>query len=174
MKKATQEQIEVIRKTISDDPNAWTAAVAKKLGLTEGEVVGNLPEDMVTEIPSSEAQTVWESMTEWEKVMFIVRNGDSIFEISTTLPMGKSGHGYYNIHDKECPLGGHLKLDTCGFIYLVSKPFHKMETHSVNFFEHDGNLMFKVYVGRDENGKLLESVKEGFMTLKKRYDKGNI
>ena len=60
-------------------------------------------------------------------------------------------------------------MDKLGNIWLIDKPFHGKQTLSVQFFVTDGDRMFAVYVGRNEEGQLIESVEEAFKTLWRRY-----
>ncbi len=147
-----------------------TDALARELGLSEAEVIRALPNEMRVEAPTSDFETIWQDMTNWEKVTFIVRNAGAVVEISGTLPGGSFAHGMFNLMDRSNPLRGHLMTDRLGSIFLVSKPFFKLESHSVQFFDTEGEPMFAVYAGRDEKRTLLTSVVEGFTAMRSRYE----
>ncbi|MGE4292636.1 MAG: heme utilization cystosolic carrier protein HutX [Desulfovibrio sp.] len=145
------------------------AGLADELGLPEAEVVRHLPEEMRVQAPAADFAEIWETMTGWEKVTFIARNQGAVVEVCGRLPKGRFGHGMFNLMDKGNPLGGHLFADRIGSIWLVSKPFFKLESHSVQFFDLQGQAMFAVYAGRDDKRTILSSVRDGFWGLRNRY-----
>ena len=48
-----------------------------------------------------------------------------------------------------------------------------LESHSVQFFDTAGAVLFSVYVGR-ENKKLMPEAREGFFSLREAFGKENI
>jgi len=144
-------------------------ALARELGISEAEVIRCLPEDMRVEAPAKDFESIWKTLTGWEKITFIACNQGAVVEVSGTLPNGSFGHGMFNLMDQTNPLRGHLMIDRLDAIFLVSKPFFNLESHSVQFFDTNGHSMFAVYVGRNEKRVLLPSVLDGFMTLRNRY-----
>ena len=62
-------------------------------------------------------------------------------------------------------LGGHLKIDDLGHICFLSLPFMGLESHSVQFFNAAGMVLFSVYVGR-ENRQLIPAARESFFALR--------
>ncbi|MGS0726795.1 ChuX/HutX family heme-like substrate-binding protein, partial [Shewanella sp. 0m-11] len=51
-------------------------------------------------------------------------------------------------------------------IALISKPFRGTESHSINFFGAQGEVVFKVYLGRDKKRVLLPDQVARFIELK--------
>ena len=143
--------------------------LARELGISEADVIRSLPVEMWVEAPAGDFEALWDTMAGWEKTTFIARNEGAVVEVSGTLPGGSFGHGMFNLAEQGNPLRGHLMVDRLGSVFLVSKPFFKLESHSVQFFDTQGRPMFAVYVGRDEKRALLPSVLEGFMALRGRY-----
>ena len=80
------------------------------------------------------------------------------------IPEGRHGHGYFNLSGGS-GLGGHLKIDDLGHICFLSLPFMGLESHSVQFFNAAGTVMFSVYVGR-ENRQLIPAARESFFALR--------
>ncbi len=159
----------IIRERITENPSTMTDVLARELDVSEVEVIRCLPKDMWVEAPAKDFESIWNFMTDWEKVTFITRNPGAVVEVSGVLPKGSFGHGMFNLMDRSNPLRGHLLVERIGAILLVSKPFFKLESHSVQFFDSDGLFMFAIYAGRDENRALLPSVLENFMDLRSRY-----
>ena len=80
------------------------------------------------------------------------------------IPEGRHGHGYFNLSGGS-GLGGHLKIDDLGHICFLSLPFMGLESHSVQFFNAAGTVLFSVYVGR-ENRQLIPAARESFFALR--------
>ena len=65
----------------------------------------------------------------------------TVIEIKGKIPEGRHGHGYFNLSGGS-GLGGHLKIDDLGHICFLSLPFMGLESHSVQFFNAAGTVMF--------------------------------
>ena len=165
----TQATADIIREKIAKNPSTMPDLLAHELGISEAEVIRGLPENMRVGAPASDFEAIWKTMTGWERITFIARNPGAVVEVSGTLPGGRFGHGMFNLIDRDNPLRGHLMVNRLDAIFLVSKPFFKLESHSVQFFDTDGQAMFAVYVGRDEERALIPSVLKGFTALRDRY-----
>ena len=56
---------------------------------------------------------------------------------------------------------------------FLSLPFMGLESHSIQFFDAAGAVVFSIYVGR-ENRALIPSVKERFLALRAALGKENM
>ena len=63
-------------------------------------------------------------------------------------------------------LGGHIRTDAVTDIAFLSMPFMGLESHSVQFFNAEGAVVFSIYAGR-ENHSIIPSVREAFLKLRK-------
>lgn len=154
---------------LAENPNFMPQMLAKEMGVSVRSIIEALPDSMRSRAPGSAFITIWETMTEWEKVTFMAETPGAILEISCRLPKGKTGHGMYNLMDKTNPLGGHLLMAQIDSIWFVSKQLFGLESHSVQFFDVQGDQCFSVYLGRDEKRQIIPSVKERFVALKAEY-----
>ena len=111
-------------------------------------------------------------ITAWESATFIMRHGGSVVEIKGQIPAGKHGGGYFNL-DHGCPLGGHICSSNIARMAFLSLPFMGLESHSIQFFDAAGAVVFSIYVGR-ENRALIPSVKERFLALRMALGKENV
>jgi len=161
-----EKNLHAVRAAAADDPHVMLDQLAEKTGIPEGAVAVMLDPDMCTALPARAFDLVWSTMTQWEKITFIIRTSGAIIEVKGRLPQGESGHGFFNIGESGNPLGGHISVDAIETICMVSKPFMGLETHSVRFYGKKGDLLFAVYVGRNGTD-LVASAREGFMQLKK-------
>lgn len=156
-----------ITQYLSENKGAATVMAARALGVSEKEVMDRLPEEAFP-LPSGSFDKVMEELVTWGEMTMIVTNASVIFEVKASVPKGKYGHGFYNLHEKGNPVGGHLMAERFASIYMVSRPFMGKESHSVQIFDADGNAAIKFYLGRDEKGELIAEQKEKFISLKKR------
>lgn len=158
--------VDIIKQYLNDNPAAMPAQVAAELNATELEVVLALPTEQLALLPLTEKDTLLASLPEWGPMTTIIAISGSIFEFKGAFPKGKYAHGYYNLMTKGDGLHGHLKLDDISVIALISKPFRGAESHSINFFGQQGEVVFKVYLGRDQHRVLLSDQVERFQALK--------
>lgn len=131
-------------------------------------VAETLDEEYALIISGTEFENVWNALSDMGKMTVIVANSGCIFEVSTSLSKGKNAQGYYNLFGGDQPLHGHIKSENITKIGFISIPFMGMESHCVSFFNEQKDIIFSVYVGR-ENHKLIEKEKEDFLKLKQEY-----
>ena len=138
--------------------------LAVRFGVSELEVAEALPDDARAFAGKDAFDTVWQTLTSWENATFIMTHLGTVIEIKGKIPEGRHGHGYFNLSGGS-GLGGHLKIDDLGHICFLSLPFMGLESHSVQFFNAAGTVMFSVYVGR-ENRQLIPAARESFFALR--------
>lgn len=128
--------------------------IARENGVSTFTVVEALPEEQRLIIPGSMFEMVMRDLEEWGEVLFIVHTTDIVLECVGTIPSGTLGHGYYNLHGSS-PIGGHIRMENCTDIAFVMRPFMGRPSRSVQFFNADGEAMFKVFVRRNKARELL-------------------
>ena len=158
---------EAVSKLIAENPEKLPAEIAAELSISELEAVSNLPETMVTLLDGSLFETLTEEFRTWGEVLTVIDVEGHIFELAGVFPKGGKKFGYYNMSDRDTPLKGHLKLDGFSKIALVSKPFHGVDTKSVQFFSHAGKTVFKLYIRRNKDKSFVAEQLEKFEALKK-------
>lgn len=159
---------EKVMEMAQKNPSQATGAMAKELEISEMDVIRNLPEDMVKEVSKDRFDEIIAEVSTWGVLTVIVQNESTILEVKAPFPLGTYGHGFYNLQSKDTPIGGHIKIDDLDAIFFVSKPFMGLESHSIQFFNKNGSPMFKLYLGRDEQKKILIEQMEKFKSLKER------
>lgn len=157
---------DTIAADLAESPGAVIEEVAKRHSVAPKEVLALLPEAQVTTVDGTHFETVMGEMTAWGEVTFIVNTGDVILEAKGAVPPGRMGQGYYNLHGK--PIGGHLRANHCDLIAFVSRKLFKSDTHSVQFYNQEGGCMFKVYLGRDTERRLIPEQVAHFRALRDR------
>ncbi len=150
---------------IERDAMQLPAVIAATLALTEQQVVEHLPAEMVTLLDSAQYLSILEVLKTWGDILTVIDVEGTIFEIKGPFPRGVNKHGYYNLGDRRTPLGGHIKVDGVSAIALVRKPFHGVETRSIQFFGHQGKPLFKVYIRRNPDKSFVAEQLEAFEGL---------
>ena len=145
-----------IHQLMADKPRLRSIEVALKLNCTELQVIQALPpEQEVTMLPAEQAQDLLTEIADWGKVTCIIEVSGFVFEVKAPFPKGKNAYGYYNLsHDSE-GLQGHLKLNNISEIALLTPTIQGKLSYCVQFFDHQGNSIFKIYLGRDKDGQVI-------------------
>lgn len=128
--------------------------IARTYCVTTLDVVRALPDQHRTLVSGDRFETILETVTGWGPILFIVHTADLVLECEGPLPPGSFGRGYYNLHG-DSPIGGHIRASRCSEIAFVARPFMGRESRSIQFFNHDGEAMFKIFVRRDEARNLI-------------------
>ncbi|CAM3421267.1 heme utilization cystosolic carrier protein HutX [Parendozoicomonas haliclonae] len=157
---------EKVRELFAAAPARTPADVANELLANEADIIRAMPEEMVTILDNVDLVDVYTHLREWGDVLIVMDVEGSIFEMVTPFPKGGFKFGYYNMSDSRTILKGHLKMDGIGTIALVSKPFHGVETKSVQFFSPAGRPVFKVYLRRNKDKSFLADQLAKFEDLK--------
>jgi putative heme utilization carrier protein HutX len=143
--------------------------VSRNLGLSDLDVLEALPQEMFTDVPVADFFSLWSALTTWDRALFLAQSSAAIVEIEGKLPEGKMGYGLFNLHDRSCPLGGHLDVDKITRISLIAKNLDDNDSLGIHFFAENGATGFAVYAGRGEDRKILPAVRESFKSLWKKY-----
>ena len=150
------EQQTVLRQSLADNPGQILEMLAAKHQCSLEDVIRCLPDNMIRHTEGSRIVEFLQAVAGWnEAVTFIAHTPDAIVEVTGKLPNGKVGHGFYNFQEAEAGgVHGHIYYENCQRIYLMERPFMGKATCSLNFMNKNGGAMFKIFVGRDENGEL--------------------
>jgi len=157
-----------IRAALAEKPNGILEFIAREQNVPLRAVLAELPPGEATAVPGEKFDEIWSELTGWGDVLFLVHTKDVVAEITGRLPAGTHGHGYFNIHG-DSPIGGHIKASNCAEIVLLDRtPPEGRRSCSVQFFNGEGEAMFKVFVARDRERNLLPEQLAKFEALKKR------
>jgi heme iron utilization protein len=152
---------------LAADPGAVVETVAKEHGVTTREVVEAMPAEMCKFAPASAFIDAMKDIATWGEVTLIVHTDDGIMEFTGTVPPGEVGRGYFNLMART-GFHGHLRHERCAGLCFMERPFMGRLSASVLFFNVDGGIMFKVFVGRDEKRELKEDQLAKFRALAQR------
>ncbi|MBR0949615.1 heme utilization cystosolic carrier protein HutX [Bradyrhizobium canariense] len=138
---------------MADNPGAVIEDVARERKVTPRAVIEALPSSMVRVGGGEHFAAAMQDIAGWGEVTLIVHTDDAIFEFTGAIPAGEIGRGYFNLMQPK-GLHGHLRHERCAAVAFVERPFMGKTSAFVAFVNADGGIMFKVFVGRDENRAL--------------------
>ncbi|MFC6277115.1 heme utilization cystosolic carrier protein HutX [Psittacicella hinzii] len=149
-----------IAAALAEDPHLHTTDLSTRFNQPEGLIIQALPAEFVTMLPANQVMSLLEELPTWGNVTTIVEKAGSLWEIKAPFPAGTFARGYYNLNmgptaNPELQLQGHLLTETFTSVVLVSKPFRGKESYALAFILANGEVAFKVYLGRDEQRNLL-------------------
>jgi hypothetical protein len=150
---AIDGSLNAVRDALRENPDGVLELVADAHSVSYRTVLDCLPPENAAKTAVESFEHIWNDLTAWGQVVFIVHTADGVFETACTIPPGSHARGYFNIHG-DSPLGGHLKIERCAAIYFVDRPFFKRRSCSVQFINCDGQAMFKIFVARNEEKNL--------------------
>lgn len=142
-----------LAQVLAKDPGAIVEQVAKEHNVTTREVVEALPAEMRRFAPGSTFIDAMKDIGSWGDVTLIIHTDDGIMEFGGPIPAGEVARGYYNVPGSK-GFHGHLRHERCAGLAFVERPFMSRSSASILFFNTDGGIMFKVFVGRDEKREL--------------------
>jgi putative heme utilization carrier protein HutX len=163
----------MIKKSIEEilikKPEVSTIEIAKELKISEYVVLQNINENVAKAIDAINFDKVIEDISTWGEILMIKITPSFVIEIKDNMPTGTYGHGYYNLNSVESSISGHLKVSDIENIIFVSKKHRGMVSHSVVFYDQDGEHIFKIFVTRDKEKELLSEQVKKFMALKNSF-----
>jgi hypothetical protein len=156
-----------IESRLAADPGALIERVAKDYGVSLCRVVEALPAAMRRLAPGDSFVEVMTEVARWGEVTVILHSDDGVMEFTGPVPSGTIAQGYYNLAGRT-GFHGHLRHDRCGGIAFVERPLFGRLSAAILFFNVDGGVMFKIFVGRDEKRELLLHQLDAFRALADR------
>lgn len=142
-----------VREALAKHPGVILESLARQHGVSYQAALTCLSGDMQTQLPGSCFGDAMADMTDWGDLVVIVHTEDLVMEVKGPLPPGRFGSGFYNL-EAELGLSGHIRAERCGAVAFVRRPFMGKDSVSVQFLNQEGGCMFKVFVGRDAEGRL--------------------
>ncbi|KAA5606434.1 heme utilization cystosolic carrier protein HutX [Roseospira marina] len=144
--------------------------IAADYGLTPREVAACLPPEVGPTVSGALFEAILHDVAEWGVVLFLVHTPDLILECSGAVPKGVVAQGYFNLFG-DGPIGGHLRHGRCAAIQFMSRPVMGRMSHAIVFFNAEGGVMFKLFVGRDDHHALKADQVERFLALRDRLSR---
>lgn len=160
-----------IKEILSKNKDITSTEIAQKLDISEYEVLQNIDESIAKAVDGTNFDEIIKDISTWGKILMIKITPSFVIEINDYMPTGNYGHGYYNFDSKESSISGHLKVSDIEKIIFVSKKHRGIVSHSVVFYDNNGEHIFKIFITRDKNRELSNEQVEKFMSLKNKIFK---
>ena len=119
-------------------------------------------------IPGENAQVLLEEIADWGNTTTIILHGGSVFEFKGDFPKGSVAMGFYNLKGDN-GFEGHLNLEKVDHIAFQDKQHRGKQSYALVFNDQNGECIFKIFVGRDKNGDLLEAQVNRFKALQTEH-----
>ncbi len=104
-------------------------------------------------IDGSQFNAVRQEVQTWNEITFLLHTVNIIAQFSGALPAGKKGAGYFNLQHNQ-GFSGDICMQNCVYIAFVVRSF-MLIGHGCNYFlNRQGEIMFKIFVGRDKKRPL--------------------
>jgi putative heme utilization carrier protein HutX len=165
---AAEAPLEPLHERLAKNPDGIVERIAREYGVSTLSVVEALPPAHRTILKGELFADVMKELESWGEILFIVNTPDIVLECAGSIPPGSFGRGYYNIHG-DSPIGGHIRAEACSRIVFLSRPFMGRQSMSIQFFNGDGEAMFKIFVRRDEKRELKADQVARFEAMRARY-----
>jgi heme iron utilization protein len=152
---------------MAENPGAVFEQAAKDFATTPRAAVEALPGEMRRFAPGAAFVDAMHDISTWGDVTLIVHTDDGIMEFGGPIPKGAVARGYFNLMGTT-GFHGHLRHERCAGLAFIERPFMGKVSMLVVFFNTDGGIMFKIFVGRDERRELKTDQVVAFHTLADR------
>ena len=159
--------VSILAGFLKDNPGAVVEDVAREHRVTPRQVVEALPAELRKFAPGSAFVDAMTDIGCWGDVTLIVHTDDGIMEFGGPVPAGAVARGYYNVPGSK-GFHGHLRHERCGGLAFLERPFMGRLSAAILFFNVEGGIMFKIFVGRDENRELKADQLQKFRALAER------
>jgi putative heme utilization carrier protein HutX len=151
-------------------PDVIVEHAAQEAGVTALAVVRALPDNLRSFADGVHFIDVMSDVSRLGDVTLIVHTDDGIMEFGGPIPAGQLSRGYYNIPGTT-GFHGHIRHERCTEIAFVERPFMGRNSASILFFNRDGTIMFKIFVGRDATRELKSDQLQAFRLLAERLSR---
>lgn len=156
---------------LAAEPGAMLEIVAKDHGVTLRRAAEALPSALRRFAPGNAFIDAMTDIANWGEVTVILHADDGVMEFTGPIPPGTVAQGYYNLNGRT-GFHGHLRHERCDGIAFVERTLFGRLSASMLFFNRDGGIMFKVFVGRDDKRELLADQLAAFRKLADRLCEG--
>ncbi|NRB42903.1 MAG: heme utilization cystosolic carrier protein HutX [Pseudomonadales bacterium] len=120
-------------------------------------------------IPGELALDLLEKIPSWGNVTTIIIHAGSVFEFKGPFPTGTNAEGYYNLkgvgESAAAGFEGHLKISGIRDVALQEKQHRGRDSYSFVFTNNKDELVFKIFLGREDDGQVIASQLAAFQQL---------
>lgn len=103
-----------------------------------------------------------QALSAWGNTTTIIIHGGSVFEFKGPFPKGQLANGFYNFEGPVPGFHGHIAVDKIAYVGFQDKQHRGKASHAFVFNDHEGDAIFKVFLGRDGQGALIAPQVEAY------------
>jgi putative heme utilization carrier protein HutX len=96
----------------------------------------------------------------------VVLHGGCVFEFKGPFPHGTEAEGFYNLDGPTPGFHGHLRLDAMRRVRFQDRPHRGRASYAFVFEDKQGKCLFKVFLGRNADGEIIDSQLNFFTQLR--------
>ena len=117
-------------------------------------------------LPGDQAEELFRALSTWGNLTTIILHGGCVFEFKGDFPIGSIGRGFYNLEGSVPGFHGHINLSAIDHIGFQDKPHAGRQSYAFTFNDKEGKNIFKVFLGRDDQGELLPDQVAAFKKIR--------
>ena len=140
------ERLKAARQSYKKNSSQMTSVLARQYKLTELEIISILPSEQATPLNIKKWETIIRKLEELGDVHVIMSNTSGVLEVFGHFGNFSKTGPFFNVQTKSIDM--HLRPNTLAHVFAIEKPGHMdgISTLSIQFFNHDGNAAFKVFL----------------------------
>lgn len=117
-------------------------------------------------LPKAQILPLLQVLPGWGDMTTIVFNSGCVFEFKGPFPAGEEGDDFFNLDGPVPGLHGHLRLAAMDRVRFQDRPHRGRDSYAFVFENAQGQTVFKVFLGRDEQGEIIASQMAAFITIR--------
>lgn len=119
-------------------------------------------------LASDQAEHLLRAIATWGNTTTIVIHGGCVFEFKGAFPDGSVSEGFYNLDGPIPGFHGHIRLEAISHIAFQDKIHRGRQSYAFTFQDKDDKNLFKIFLGRDEHGELIQTQVDEFKRIQKQ------
>ena len=96
----------------------------------------------------------------------VILHGNCVFEFKGAFPQGIESSGFYNLDGPTPGFHGHLRIDAMTRVRFQDRPHRGRASYAFVFENQKEEVLFKVFLGRDDEGAIYEEQLQFFHRLR--------
>lgn len=167
----TKEFVQSVRRRVAEEPGVITGQLARELRAPEAQVITALPVAMRKKASPGDFPVIWERMSAWRHAVINPAKAEhgALIMPGPVLTFGALCNGATTLRNQRALGDEGAFRESLGSIWFVSLPLAGGRSHSVRFFDREGNHMLSVFLGRDRSGRHDKDALRDFEELRERH-----
>ena len=149
-----EKPLDALKARLAKNPGVVLETLQEHYPFNMKQIIEALPQETWKRIDGEHYIPVLQQLSSLGSVLLVTNTPDAVLEFKGPFPPGELSHGFYNLKGTVPGLHGHLRPNRCESVYFVERPFMKRSTASILFTNPEGEIIFKIFLGRDETGEI--------------------